>query len=406
MEDRKISIPDTDTLKRRISEQISSSWPEASRREIYESQAMEVGYHGLFVRLKQEGIKGKVKAIVFDAIRFVTLWQERINHGIHQALMGLGQSMIQLNQRQEKQGRDVERIIGLQSKVQEQLTGLQSKVQEQLTGLQSSVQAQMDEHRQMMFQHQRSLDLFLELARRRFPQPFEKHEIDAISKEANHSLDGVYMAFENQFRGEREAIKKRLSVYLPLIQTIIGSEKMTLDIGCGRGEWLEILKHHGVKAKGIDTNRVAVRLCRDLGLDVEETDALMFLKTLTDSTCHAVTGFHIIEHLPFEHLIVLLDEVYRVLIPGGIAIFETPNPANILVSAYDFYRDASHIKPVHPDTVRFFAEFRGFEKTAIYLVQQSGDQCQLIDFKTWRLDTLQNYIDIPRDYALIAHKSL
>lgn len=388
-----MSIPDAESLKQRIREQIPSTGSDTSRRDAYESHSMELDYHGLFVSLQQEGIKGKVKAIIFNAIRFVTLWQERINHGIHQALMGLGQSMIQLNQRQEKQGRDVERIIGLQSKVQEQLTGLQSKVQEQL-----------NEQRQMMLHQQRSLDLFLELARRRFPQPFEKHEIEAIGKETSHALDGVYMAFENQFRGARDAIKTRLSVYLPIIQCMNGSENMILDIGCGRGEFLEMLKHHGIKAKGIDTNRVAVSLCRDLGLDVEEADALVFLKTLPDSTCHAVTGFHIIEHLSFEQFIALLDEVYRVLIPGGIAIFETPNPANILVSAYDFYRDASHIKPVHPDTARFFAEFRGFEKAAIHLLKQDGDHCQLIDFKEWRLDTLQHYIDIPRDYALIASK--
>jgi O-antigen chain-terminating methyltransferase len=179
---------------------------------------------------------------------------------------------------------------------------------------------------------------------------------------------------------------------------------MVLDIGCGRGEWLEILKENGIAAKGVDTNRFAVSQCREYGLDATEADALTFLKSIPESAFHAVTGFHIVEHLTFEQVISLLDEVHRVLTPGGVAVFETPNPANILVSAYDFYRDPSHKNPVHPDTIQFFAEFRGFQAAVIYLVEQKDDQCRLIDFDAWRLDVLQHYIDIPRDYVLVAHK--
>ena len=129
-----------------------------------------------------------------------------------------------------------------------------------------------------------------------------------------------------------------------------------------------------------------------------------FLKNLHESTYHAVTGFHIIEHLSFDQVLSFLDEIYRILIPGGVVIFETPNPANILVSAYDFYRDPSHIKPVHPDTARFLAEFRGFQHSTIQLVEHNGAQCQLVDFDSWCFDTIQHYVDIPRDYALIAYK--
>jgi O-antigen chain-terminating methyltransferase len=177
-----------------------------------------------------------------------------------------------------------------------------------------------------------------------------------------------------------------------------------IDIGCGRGEWLEILKENGITAKGIDNNRIAVSNCKECGLDATEADAVKFLKAIPESAFHAVTGFHIIEHLTFEQVISLMDEVHRVLKPGGVVVFETPNPANILVSAYDFYRDPSHKNPVHPDTIRFIAEFFGFQPAVIHLVEQKDDQCHLIDFDTWRLDVIQHYVDMPRDYVLIAHK--
>jgi len=119
-----------------------------------------------------------------------------------------------------------------------------------------------------------------------------------------------------------------------------------LDIGCGRGEWLELLKENNLNARGLDLNQVMVRMCRDKGLNVEEGEALSFLKSLPDSSLGAVTGFHLIEHYGFEFLVKLLGEILRVLKPGGIVIFETPNPGNILVGSCNFYIDPTHNKPL------------------------------------------------------------
>ena len=113
-----------------------------------------------------------------------------------------------------------------------------------------------------------------------------------------------------------------------------------LDAGCGRGEWLELLKEQGITTgRGIDNNRVMVKQCEGYGLDVIEGDVIESLRDFPSASLGAVTAFHLIEHLPLNVLVKFLDETARVLKSGGIAIFETPNPENILVGAFTFYLD-------------------------------------------------------------------
>ena len=148
--------------------------------------------------------------------------------------------------------------------------------------------------------------------------------------EEDHVLDAMYATFEDQFRGTREDIKSRQAVYLPIIREAnVGTEiAPVIDLGCGRGEWLELLHDQGLLAKGIDLNRIFLLTCRDMDLEVIEEDALTFLRQQKPSSAGAITGFHIIEHLPLKYLISLFDEALRVLQPGGVVIFETPNPEN------------------------------------------------------------------------------
>jgi O-antigen chain-terminating methyltransferase len=177
-----------------------------------------------------------------------------------------------------------------------------------------------------------------------------------------------------------------------------------LDVGCGRGEWLELLQENGYRAKGIDINRVALLQCRELGLDVIESDVIEYLRGLKGETLNVITGFHIIEHLSYKTLVALFDEALVVLKSGGMIIFETPNPANILVSSYDFYRDPSHQKPLHPDTMNFIAESRGFVRTGSYFVLDEGSDLKLIKSTEWMLSDINDYIRAPRDFVLIGYK--
>lgn len=227
-----------------------------------------------------------------------------------------------------------------------------------------------------------------------------------MSSNDSAMLDRYYLAFENTFRGSCEDIKSRLEIYLPYLrQADIGSVDFpVLDIGCGRGEWLELLKDNGLVASGIDLNAVMVDLCRERGLDVERSEALGYLAGLPDGRLGAVTGFHIIEHLPFEQLLLLFDETLRVLKPGGIAIFETPNPENLMVGALSFYNDPTHRNPLPPQVVDFMAKQRGFAMTEILRLHPYPGEVQLME-NSATAERINQLFYGPQDYAVIATKS-
>jgi SAM-dependent methyltransferase len=197
--------------------------------------------------------------------------------------------------------------------------------------------------------------------------PLRRFGREELHDDEAHNMDALYAALEDEFRGSRQEIKELLSVYLPkLTEAGIGSESMPiLDVGCGRGEWLELLREHRLHASGIDLNRVVLAVCRERGLPVLEADAIEHLRSLPEASLGAVTAFHVIEHLALPQLLNLLDAARRALKPGGVAIFETPNPNNVFVSSRYFYLDPTHRHPIPPLLGRFLAEARGFERVEI-----------------------------------------
>jgi O-antigen chain-terminating methyltransferase len=191
----------------------------------------------------------------------------------------------------------------------------------------------------------------------------------------DHSLDNFYLSFENRFRGKRSEIKSRLEVYLPILRDACagGAERPVLDLGCGRGEWLELLKEAGMHAAGVDLNTAMVAQCQQRELSATESDALEYLRKIPNESFGAVTGFHIIEHLPLEVLINLIAEARRVLKAGGLAIFESPNCKNLIVGACNFNVDPTHRNPVFPETARFILETQGFADVRLeYLTPAEG----------------------------------
>ncbi|NJK53446.1 MAG: class I SAM-dependent methyltransferase [Leptolyngbyaceae cyanobacterium SU_3_3] len=196
-----------------------------------------------------------------------------------------------------------------------------------------------------------------------------------------HSLDRFYAVFEDEYRGSREEILSRLKVYLPLIEAAnIGSDDSAiLDLGCGRGEWLELLQAAGWKAWGLDVNRIMVAQCRSRGLEVAEGDVIQYLESLPDRSLGAVTGFHIIEHLPFPILMKLFRETVRVLKPGGLAIFETPNPHNFFVSTHNFYLDPTHLKPLPASLMKFIAEQQGLTNVQIMELRPHPESAHIVE---------------------------
>jgi len=211
-----------------------------------------------------------------------------------------------------------------------------------------------------------------------------------------------YRAFEDRFRGPRAEIKERLKVYLPFIQPL--QEKcapaMALDLGCGRGEWLELLTEHGFSAQGVDIDDGMLSACRRRGLNVHTADALAFLKALPGESQALVSGFHIAEHLSFDVLQELVCQALRVLIPGGLLILETPNPENITVGTASFYLDPTHQRPLPPPLLAFLTEFAGFRRQKILRLQESSELLR----SGAPITLLQVLSGVSPDYAVVAQK--
>ncbi len=237
----------------------------------------------------------------------------------------------------------------------------------------------------------------------------EKKDVTKTLEVSNvpDTLDPLYLAFEDQFRGSREEIRDRLFDYIPLMQDAGAGtdERPILDIGCGRGEWLELMKDEGLTAKGLDLNSVLVTQCREKGFDVGENDALTYLRSLSDNSLGAITSFHLIEHLDFDTRVALFDESVRVLKPGGVALFETPNPRNLLVGACNFWADPTHLRPLYPETHQFLMEYRGFCKVELLFLHPHEGQQRLPEEEAPQLASRLNEVfSCARDYAIVGYK--
>ncbi len=218
-------------------------------------------------------------------------------------------------------------------------------------------------------------------------------------------LDRLYLQFENRLRGSREDIKDRQAPYLDLVREAGAgtTARPVLDIGAGRGEWLEVLREHGLVSRGVDLNKAMVELCRSLDLDCVETDALSLIEGLPDASLGMITGFHIIEHLPFEVFVRLLDQGLRVLAPGGLLLVETPDPQNLIVGSHTFYNDPTHRNPLPSLAVRTMAEARGYRQVEIRRLHPSPSRFTGID--TDLIGQLNDVFFGPQDYAMIARKA-
>lgn len=230
----------------------------------------------------------------------------------------------------------------------------------------------------------------------------EKQTIVNNTVADNHSFDMFYKEFEDRFRGSENLIKARVSEHLELFTTLSPEvRKMKIvDIGCGRGEFLAVMKESGFNAHGVDMNGDMVKRAISQGLSAEEIDALSFLKKQPSSSVAAVTGFHIVEHIPFEPLMEIFQECYRSITKGGLVLFETPNPESLYVGASTFYTDPSHLRPIPPGLLAFMLEYSGFKTEILLLHKQHED----INTKNKYLARLYNTVYGYADYAVVGRK--
>ena len=294
------------------------------------------------------------------------------------------------------------RIHGVLRRVDERL---EVQLAEQRQGIARDLQKKLDEaaaevaalKREIMFQQRRLTRLTLPVT--------GAERAETAPKIAGEQFDSFYVAFEDVFRGTREDIKGRLARYLELLRNAGAGQlgKPVLDVGCGRGEWLELLKENHILAYGVDLNGMMVERTVALGLEAYHADVIEHLRGLSDMSLSALTGFHIVEHLPFEVLIDFLDEALRVLTPGGIIMFETPNPETIRVGATTFYNDPTHRNPIPPQVLQFMVEHRGFEAAEILRLHPFTDG--LLTQPTADAELLNRVLFGPQDYAVVARRS-
>ena len=214
--------------------------------------------------------------------------------------------------------------------------------------------------------------------------------------------DDFYRVFEERYRGSRELIKSRQRVYLPFIEPLLSfyKEAQAIDLGCGRGEWLELLQESDIDGYGVDLDDGMLTACRDHGLSVATQDAISALKALPDERQIIVSGFHIAEHIQFSDLQLLVQEALRVLKPAGLLILETPNPENIVVGTVNFYLDPTHQRPIPPLLLSFLPEYYGFARVKVIRLQE--DKSLAGKARTSLRDVLGG---VSPDYAVVAQKS-
>ena len=228
-------------------------------------------------------------------------------------------------------------------------------------------------------------------------------------------LDGAtYVQFERRFRGSPQEIKERQLDALRFVDSIAGSPAPLLDLGCGRGEWLALLRDAGITAYGVDSSDAMVAEAVARGLDARCADALEHLENLQEGSLQAVSAFHFAEHVPLNIFARVLDAAALALRPGGLLLLETPNPTNLVVGSASFYLDPTHLRPLHPDLLGFLVETRGFTDVELHYVHptvdaetlHAGEPAGGYDPRLNRVvDSAEWALFGPQDYVLLARRA-
>ncbi len=270
-----------------------------------------------------------------------------------------------------------------------------------------SAQAAAAQFRTLFFSQERRLGTLLSDVRKRLPDPLDSGQLQRLAAQQDHHLDPLYLLFEDEMRGTRAEIQSRLAEHLPHIEACQAGTpgRAVLDLGCGRGEWLELLRDRGLQASGVDLNQNFVDCCTQLSLDVTLADVIENLRARPDRSLGAITGFHIVEHLPWPVLVELVDQTVRVLKPGGVAIFETPNPANILTSSHYFYLDPTHRNPVPSLLLHFLLEARGLCDVKVLPLHPYPEALHLPADGAEVAVRFNQHFYGPQDYAVVGRKA-
>ncbi len=223
-----------------------------------------------------------------------------------------------------------------------------------------------------------------------------------------------YYWFESIHRGDRDLIKRRQQQYLKYFEGC----SSVLDLGCGRGEFLELMREKGIGGYGVDIEPDAVSYCVDSGLNAVEAEAIEHLSSLPDESLDGVFISQVVEHLTPPEIIKLIGLMYRKTKPGCYVVIETPNPQCLLIFASFFYADLSHVQPVHPETMKFLLFSAGFRDVEIFFTNPvpkdlrlkmvgrgaGGSSDEIIEELNQNFEKLNSVLFGYMDYAVVARK--
>lgn len=174
-------------------------------------------------------------------------------------------------------------------------------------------------------------------------------------------VDWRYLRFENRFRGSAAEIRKQQISFLDNFP----EGGRILDLGCGRGEFLELLAEKGFRPEGVDLNTEMIGLCRDKGLAVEQADLLEHLAARPDASLDGIFSSQVVEHLSPAALRRMIELAFAKLRPDGRLLIETVNPLSVFALVHIYFLDLTHRTPVHPQALRFLMEAAGFADVAV-----------------------------------------
>lgn len=207
-------------------------------------------------------------------------------------------------------------------------------------------------------------------------------------------LATFYRDLEAAFRDGAEVAQK-VRVYLPWVAPYLG--ELVVDLGCGRGDWLAVAMGHGHRVLGVECNAALAEEAAARGVPVVLEDGLGWLRAQREGSVAVISALHVLEHLPFAEVLAWLQEAARVVRPGGMVFFETPNPENGYVATHHFFNDPTHVRPLTPDLLAFALSWAGFAEVEVVRLHPLPGRIEGQDPASERLN---GWLHGPQDFCV------
>lgn len=356
--------------------------------------------------LVARSVKKFYQKFVHRFVKFSLMRQNRFNDAAIELMSGLDSKTLFLSQRINFLGDKLTQIEGRLGKLAE-IDDIRESLGKRVDILESSLR---EVDKQGIFLKRRMARLLEEMAK--VESGADTANIAQAERAKLDSFD--YRLFELAHRGSFADIKEKMRHYLDVFG---GADGPVLDVGCGRGELLELFRENGVAASGVDMNEETCLECGQRGLDVTTADALSHMESLQNSSLGGVSAIQFVEHLPVDVMTRFFEIAYDKLKPGAMIAAETINPICLTTFCGPFYLDMSHTKPVHPMALQFMLERIGFDDVRIEYLNPYPDHMRLsrlpldgrldgalVEEFNANVDKLNGMLYSHTDYAVIARR--